>query len=38
MNGKKVVLLLLLISLLGIIGYFAVMYGFLWFIFSSWER
>jgi hypothetical protein len=35
MNGKKVIIILLSISLLGVIVYFGIAYGLLWFIFNG---
>ncbi|MDH6426768.1 hypothetical protein M2109_000807 [Paenibacillus sp. PastH-3] len=35
MNGKKVITILLSISLLGVIAYFGIAYGLLWYIFNG---
>ncbi|MDH6371720.1 hypothetical protein M2444_003519 [Paenibacillus sp. PastF-3] len=35
MNGKKVIIILLSISLLGVVTYFGIAYGLLWFIFNG---
>lgn len=35
MNGKKVIIILLSISLLGVIAYFGIAYGLLWYIING---